>query len=399
VLYAPDSDKSAVLRGFAAALVERGWRVGGVVIDTLWDGNGRKVGLDLIDLGNARRRPLSRPDTVGIELENWVLDPATVAEGAAAIRRAAAAPADLVIVDKFGPLEGRGEGYAKALAAALATGVPLLVALRSEFLAPWDAFCRAAAAPPGVPVRHEMAALFRWWGPERLFEELARQVADTPTRRVMVGLNWTLVEGPDGCGLAHTPARGTGGCLALPRAGEYAGASLRALAGLILSRDPFERALGAAAINAHYNRRDLRAGDTNGLDGLAAGGGRVVIVGRFPGLERRLPGALVIEREPGPQDYPEDAAERLIPGSAAVAITASSFANGSLPRLLRLADGARTVLIGPGTPLAPALHAYGIDRLAGLVVEDADGAARAVMEGGAVKALKPYVRYATLEAV
>src|SRR3546814_13361422 len=39
---------------------------------------------------------------------------------------------------------------------------------------------------------------------------------DGQARRVVVGLNWTFVEGPAGAGLAHTPARGTAGCLALP---------------------------------------------------------------------------------------------------------------------------------------------------------------------------------------
>src|SRR3546814_9578219 len=52
------------------------------------------------------------------------------------------------------------------------------------------------------------------------------------SRRVVIGLNWTLVEGPAGLGLAHTPARGTEGRLPLPEPGCYAGRALADLAAI-----------------------------------------------------------------------------------------------------------------------------------------------------------------------
>ena len=67
-----------------------------------------------------------------------------------------------------------------------------------------------------------------------------------------------------------------------------------------------------------------------------------------------------------------------------------------MPRLLALAPDAFTVLVGPGTPLCPGLLGHGIDALSGLVVTDPDGAARATAEGGAMNALKPHTRFATL---
>ena len=64
--------------------------------------------------------------------------------------------------------------------------------------------------------------------------------------------------------------------------------------------------------------------------------------------------------------------------------------------LLALARGKRVVLVGPGTPLSPTLFACGIERLAGLVVDDPDLAARVVMEGGAVRGLRPAGRNLTI---
>ena len=171
-----------------------------------------------------------------------------------------------------------------------------------------------------------------------------------PAGRVVVGLNFTLVEGPHGIGLAQTPDRGSAGCCAAPDAGTRAGRSLAELAGLVRSWNPFELALGIAACNAHYNRADLDAGDANGLDVLA-GYDDTVVVGSFPGIAARLPGARVIDFAPASGEYPAVAAEWLLPAAEAAVITSSALANRSLPGLLALAADARVALVGPGAPL------------------------------------------------
>ena len=216
-------------------------------------------------------------------------------------------------------------------------------------------------------------------------------------KRVVIGFNWTYVEGPVGAGLVHTPARGTEGCRSLPEPGHYQGRTLADLAGLVASDNIFERVLGYSAINAHHNRYDLEGEDANGLDMIAARGERTVVIGRFPELDEKLPGAAVIELEPGPGDYPPEAAADLIPAAEYLAITASTLSNGSLGDLLALAPAsAFTLLVGPSAPLCPALFALGINALSGLVPADLDGTAQHVAEGGAVRALKPLGRYVTL---
>lgn len=228
-----------------------------------------------------------------------------------------------------------------------------------------------------------------------LYDALACGVSGKASR-VIVGLNWTLVAGPDGVGVSHTPTRGTNGCRALPRPGDYTGRDLSELAALRQSANIFEATIAIAAMNAFHNRFDRLGGTDNGLDLVEDRGTKTVIVGRFPGLDRRLPGAAVIEREPGPNDYPESAAETLLPQCEQLAITASTLLDGALPRLLDLAPQAFTVLLGPGTPLAAALFDRGVNALSGLVVEDSDAIARIVGEGGAVSAMKRHARNITL---
>lgn len=221
-------------------------------------------------------------------------------------------------------------------------------------------------------------------------------VSDAPARRVVVGVNWVLVEGPFGTGLAHAPPRGAPGCRPLAQAGRLAGTALRTLAAGVDSDNPFEIAVAIAAANAHHNRPDLAGESGNAIESAGREPGRIVVVGRFPGLERSLPHAAVIERSPGPGDHPESEAPELIGAADLVLVTASTLGNGSLAGILHLARGKRVILVGPGTPLAPALFACGVERLAGMVVDDPDAAARVVMEGGAVRALRPAGRNLTI---
>ena len=231
-----------------------------------------------------------------------------------------------------------------------------------------------------------------------LYGALLRPVERISVARIVIGVNWTLVESETGCGLAQTPRRDAPGCQPIAGAGDLAKRDLRQISDLIWSANPMETALGMAAINAFHNRADLTGSSENGLDAFGAVDGPVTVVGRFPGLERHLKNFRIVEREPREGEFAESAFKALAAESAGIVITASTLANKSAERLFELSVGKRIAIVGPGTPLAPSLHAFGVEVLAGSIVENADRAATVVAQTGGAAALKQACRYVTLKA-
>ena len=66
-------------------------------------------------------------------------------------------------------------------------------------------------------------------------------------------------------------------------------------------------------------------------------------------------------------------------------MTGTTIINKTLPRLLELSSNAVKVLVGPSTPLTDVLHDFGIDVLAGMVVEDELPFWRTVREAGSLE--------------
>ncbi|MEO1087416.1 MAG: DUF364 domain-containing protein, partial [Acidobacteriota bacterium] len=65
-----------------------------------------------------------------------------------------------------------------------------------------------------------------------------------------------------------------------------------------------------------------------------------------------------------------------------IAVTATSILNRTLEPILRhRSAAARVLLLGPSTPLTPALFDLGVDRLAGIVVRDLGRVAKDVAAG------------------
>ncbi|GMO17631.1 MAG: DUF364 domain-containing protein [Termitinemataceae bacterium] len=156
-----------------------------------------------------------------------------------------------------------------------------------------------------------------------------------------------------------------------------------------------EAAFGVAAINSYYNHHE-RAKKL-GIDISASSraneaflkyrdmltGKNVAVVGHFPYLENLLKPVCnlsIIERQPQEGDYPDAASEYLLPLQDYVFITGSTLVNKTLPRLLQICAKRRVVLVGPSTPLAPALFNFGIYDLSGFVVRDRPALLSAIRE-------------------
>lgn len=236
--------------------------------------------------------------------------------------------------------------------------------------------------------------LQRWWGPERMDEELVRNLPDRLITRVTIGLRWAMVETEESVGLAAMPLLHSGEDANAANAATdtLEGRSLALAARGLRGPGGIARTIACAAVNAGIGEPE------NGIerDGLlpddAPQEGHTVIIGRFPQLAAKRPGAFVLEKNPGPDDLPAEAACFVIPGAAELVCTASAWVNGTLPPLLRLAEDCQVTLVGPGTPLSTELHSYGIRRLAGFVVEEREQVRAVIADGRGVKAFKHFGR-------
>ena len=194
--------------------------------------------------------------------------------------------------------------------------------------------------------------------------------------------------------------------------GTLAGRPLSELAGWLRSWDPYEATVGMAALNALLNPgSDLAASAVPlwpvGPANLAVfehfrselAGQRVVVVGRYPGLDGLDLGwdLSVLERQPGLDDHPDPAAEYLLPEADWVFLTATSLVNKTFPRLAELARDARLVLMGPTVPWVEALADWGVDYLAGVRVRDSSALRATVAEGGGTRIFETGVGYCVAE--
>jgi nucleoside-triphosphatase THEP1 len=390
VLYTRDTEDRGLLARFAAELVRRGFRVGGVVQEVLRDSSGAKIGVDVVEIDSGRRIPIARPTAAQIAEGVCSLDLAGLAESTGPVRRALDQGADLIVVEKFGDQERANKGLAGEIMAAMAEGIPTLVAVPAGSLDDWQRF----SGNLGVLLPHDEEALWRWWGPHRLYRDLVLALGEDagPIRRIVMGKEWLMVEGPHGCGLAPAPRAFVGDL------DGWIGRPLREAAERVPSWDPADMALGIAALNAHFNRFDLpRPADEDILPfGLEA---PAVRIGAPEGLGSDRFAARVAAGHAGAGELPRAAAHWVLPGAGSAVLASLALVDLTLPGLVRSRQpGTLLALAGAATPMTARLHAHGFRRLQGVVVTRADAAAEAILAGASWPALAPFTRPVALSA-
>lgn len=391
VLHGPGSlEVDQLLQRFAATLIARGFRVEGVIQRNTGAIDDCAERMELVDVATGHAYNITQ--NLGSGSRSCKVDPMGVAEASGVLRRALGSGADLLIVNKFAGLEAGGSGLSAEMLAAMADGMPVLTSVGSRFTNEWVTFTGGYTDL----LCPDMASLWRWWGPHRLYRDLVLGVEDdAEVRRVVIGAQWIMVDAGARIGLASRPAVTLDAPLPPDR---WAGRGLKELAGQAASGwDPLTVAAGVAALNAFYNHPGVTGSVGNGLDLFRGAAGRVVVIGGFPGIHKRLPHAQVVDFAPKPGEYPAAAGDWLLTGAEGAAITASALANRTLPGLLGAARGARVALIGPGTPLTPRLFDYGIDSLCGFVARDVDRIAEVILAGGSSKDFHRFGRFVTLE--
>lgn len=216
---------------------------------------------------------------------------------------------------------------------------------------------------------------------------LAGLAGDAPVRAVLTGAHWTAVCSRH-CGLASTVLGDKPHAHASVRdAGRLHLKSARELAEYARSDHPLEAGIGLAAINSLLEVDESRAVEVNAARVLAerGAGKTVALVGHFPFIPRLRQAVArlwVIEQHPAEGEYPASAAGDLIPQAELVAITGSALINHTLDGLLALCrPGGLVMLLGPTTPLAPALFEHGVSLISGARVADEAATLRAIGQG------------------
>ena len=243
----------------------------------------------------------------------------------------------------------------------------------------------------------------RLFAPLKPYMTAANNITDAA-----LGLTWTYCEvqldsGEVSLGLAQTSGEAT---RTLPWSGSIQGKPVAEIAPWLTEFQGLEATLALAAMNALINTWNnplcveatrLEQGNLAVFEHFKAKLARqkVVVIGRYPGLEKVLDGInyQVLERRPGPGDLPDSACEQVLPEADWVFITGTSLINHTLLRLCELSERAVTVLMGPSVPWLPDWAKLHVDFIAGVQVLDAAMAKQVAKEGGGTRMFDEAVVY------
>lgn len=227
--------------------------------------------------------------------------------------------------------------------------------------------------------------------------------------RLIIGLTWTSCLSSDSAGKTNLGLAMSPGILTrvLPWPGTLAQKPTSSLSSWLQSWNFLEATAAMAALNSVLNTKEnnlIQQAEPIPVAGNLAvfsyfkprlQNKKVVIIGRYPGLDTILEGInyTVLERSPGDNDLPDTAAEYLLPEADWVFVTSTSLINKSFARLCTLAEHAVTVLMGPTTPWLKEWSNYSVDFVAGTEINNPDKAEQIVMEGGGKVLFDSSVKY------
>ncbi len=159
-VYARDLEDRNALSNFAAELRGQGVRVGGLVQEVVRGDDGRMSRIDMVELDTGRRIAINRPTRENLENKTCSLNTNALAESTEALRRAVRERADLIVLEKFGEQEQKGQGLCDEIFAAIAEDIPLLIAVPQFALDLWQ----ERTGDMGDTLAYDLDAFRQWWG-------------------------------------------------------------------------------------------------------------------------------------------------------------------------------------------------------------------------------------------
>ncbi len=235
---------------------------------------------------------------------------------------------------------------------------------------------------------------------KRIIDTIQNFDLELLVERAQVGLTYSAVQLQNGStGVAYSfPRSGCGVEIenGWPLRGKQAGELIFKLGTKNLPSSSLAMATINALINSYVPFREKDAGDT--LEAIdLRNGDQVCMVGCFlpivEKLKRKSISTAVVDQVPKPGALPEEKSAELLPRSQVAIITATAIINGTIDRLLDLAQKCReVVLLGPSTPmLAEAFRGTPVSLLSGIRVDKPDELFQVIAEGMGFKIFKSFV--------
>jgi len=244
----------------------------------------------------------------------------------------------------------------------------------------------------------------------RLYDLLLDQAQNVTIEILSIGLGYTAVTTSDGgIGLSYTYFGDRKSCMVLNKHIDYEGKSADQLLEKINSNNTVERSMALALINAlnYTEALNLPEDDDNKImfDKFKIGQGRkVAMVGFFGPLVRNFEKKgvsleiLDLSRGLGQK---EEFYDKLKNWAQVILLTSTSALNNSTEEILAHAgEKAKTVMLGPSTPMVPeAFEHLPVHMLAGTVPVDKEMTLKAIRHGMGTPVLHRYSRKVFLELI
>ncbi|MFT4650500.1 MAG: nucleoside-triphosphatase THEP1 [Flavobacteriales bacterium] len=155
-VYSADTADRMALFKFAQKEKTSHTRIGGILQKAIYDAEGNIAGLDAINIATNEQLPISRPRDNGTICG---LDTSVLTATSSIISDAIDSQLDLVVIEKFGALEQRGEGLIDDILLTIAEGIPLVISMSQTALPVWQELSGGL----GDVLAFEERAFEQWW--------------------------------------------------------------------------------------------------------------------------------------------------------------------------------------------------------------------------------------------
>ncbi|MDH5772386.1 MAG: DUF2478 domain-containing protein [Rhodospirillaceae bacterium] len=138
VLFDKNKSATGLFADFAKKMLDTGIKVGGIVQEMHSTAHGKMGSIDAIEVDSGKRINIKTPHLPTTANGTCLLDESMLAECSSAIHRAISGDFDLIIIEKFGRQEAKGEGLVDEIMKTLASDTPAIIALPQSYKAEWD---------------------------------------------------------------------------------------------------------------------------------------------------------------------------------------------------------------------------------------------------------------------